>query len=116
MRIETDDEDDESKPVLRDGQALRVSMLMMDSGTVAAVREATLLGKSGIAFSQYRRRGIQADWQRASRWTALVLELLLPRPLARGRSRAEDRRRDRALAQRCFAASGSPPGASPSPG
>lgn len=54
------------------------------SGTVAAVREAALLGKPGIAFSQYRRRGIQADWQRAAGWTEQVLELLLAKPLAAG--------------------------------
>jgi 5'-nucleotidase len=54
------------------------------SGTVAAVREAALLGKPGIALSQYRRRGVQADWQRAARWAQHVLELLLPLPLAAG--------------------------------
>lgn len=47
------------------------------SGTVAAVREAALLGKPGIAFSQYRRRGVQPDWLRAARWVCEMLELLL---------------------------------------
>jgi 5'/3'-nucleotidase len=49
------------------------------SGTVAAAREACLLGKPAIAISQYvRARPI--DWQRAARWTRHVLELLMARP------------------------------------
>src|SRR5262249_26962054 len=49
------------------------------SGTVAAAREACLLGKPAIAVSQYvRRRPI--DWELAARWTRSVLELLLERP------------------------------------
>jgi 5'-nucleotidase len=47
------------------------------SGTVAAVREAALLGRPGIAVSQYRRRDSAADWSRAARWTADVVRLLL---------------------------------------
>jgi 5'-nucleotidase len=48
------------------------------SGTVAAAREACLLGKPAIAFSQYvRRRPI--DWQLAARWTQQVLAMLLKR-------------------------------------
>ncbi len=49
------------------------------SGTVAAAREACLLGKPAIAISQYvARRPI--DWQLTSRWTRKVLEQLLERP------------------------------------
>jgi 5'-nucleotidase len=49
------------------------------SGTVAAAREACLLGKPGIAISQYvRRRPI--DWPQTERWTRHVLELLLAQP------------------------------------
>lgn len=49
------------------------------SGTVAAAREACLLGRHAIAISQYvRRRPI--DWQQASHWTRHVLELLLNQP------------------------------------
>ncbi len=49
------------------------------SGTVAAAREACLLGKPAIAISQYvRRRPIQ--WDIAARWTVPVLEMLLERP------------------------------------
>jgi 5'-nucleotidase len=49
------------------------------SGTVAAVREAALLGRPGIAISQYRQRASAADWGRAARWTADVVRLLLAR-------------------------------------
>lgn len=49
------------------------------SGTVAAAREACLLGKPAIAISQYIRRR-PVDWDRASRWTHHVLQLLLARP------------------------------------
>jgi len=49
------------------------------SGTVAAAREACLLGKPAIAISQYvRRRPI--DWQRSGDWTRQVLQRLLGRP------------------------------------
>src|SRR5436853_363994 len=43
------------------------------SGTVAAVREAAYHGKPAIAFSQYRKRGQEIDWDRARSWMALVL-------------------------------------------
>ena len=49
------------------------------SGTVAAAREACLLGKPAIAISQYVRRR-PVNWQLAGRWTLHVLELLLARP------------------------------------
>lgn len=54
------------------------------SGTVAAVREAALLGKPGIAVSQYRRRARQVDWQRSARWTQQVVQELLSRPCPPG--------------------------------
>lgn len=54
------------------------------SGTVAAVREAVLHGWPGIAFSQYRRRGVDLDWARASRWVGQVLAELLTRPVEAG--------------------------------
>jgi len=54
------------------------------SGTVAAVREAALWGKPGIAISQYRRARGEVDWSRAAHWTAQVLEALLKKPLAPG--------------------------------
>ncbi len=49
------------------------------SGTVAAAREACLLGKPAIAVSQYvRRRPI--DWEVTARWTRQMLERLLDMP------------------------------------
>ena len=49
------------------------------SGTVAAAREACLLGKPAIAISQYvRQRPI--DWEQAARWARHVVALLLARP------------------------------------
>ena len=54
------------------------------SGTVAAVREAALHGKPGIAVSHYRKRGQEFDWDRARRWMTMVLADLLVRPLPPG--------------------------------
>lgn len=54
------------------------------SGTVAAVREAALHGKPGIALSQYRKRGLELDWDRAIRWMQSVLQELLQRPWTPG--------------------------------
>lgn len=50
------------------------------SGTVAAVREATLLRKPGIAISQYRYRTQPFDWPRATRLAARVLRQLMADP------------------------------------
>ncbi len=55
------------------------------SGTVAAVREAVLLGQRAIAFSQYRRnRHVACDWSWTERQVARVLPFLLEQPLAPG--------------------------------
>lgn len=54
------------------------------SGTVAAVREAALHGKPGIALSQYRRRAVDVDWARAAGWMRHVLKLLLDLPIEAG--------------------------------
>jgi 5'-nucleotidase len=54
------------------------------SGTVAAVREAALHGRPAIAFSQYRKRGQEIDWERARRWMAQVLAELLDQPWTPG--------------------------------
>jgi len=53
------------------------------SGTVAAAREAALLGRPTIAFSQYRRRGSPVDWARASRWTVAAMRVLMAMPQER---------------------------------
>jgi 5'-nucleotidase len=54
------------------------------SGTVAAVREAVLHGRPGVALSQYRKKGLAFDWPRAARWAQAVLRDLLARPIPRG--------------------------------
>jgi 5'-nucleotidase len=54
------------------------------SGTVAAVREAVLHGWPGIALSQYHRRGLAIDWQRAADWVLPVLRRLLQEPRTPG--------------------------------
>jgi 5'-nucleotidase len=54
------------------------------SGTVAAVREATIHGIRGIAVSHYIARGRKIDWDQAARWTASVLRDLMTRPLEPG--------------------------------
>jgi len=50
------------------------------SGTVAAVREAVLHGKPGIAISQYHKKGTPIDWQQAAAWLLPVLRDLLSGP------------------------------------
>ncbi|MGB2926117.1 MAG: 5'/3'-nucleotidase SurE [Limnothrix sp.] len=47
------------------------------SGTVAAVREATILGKPAIAFSHFVKRPLEIDWDLVTRWTEIVLTKLL---------------------------------------
>jgi 5'-nucleotidase len=54
------------------------------SGTVAAVREATLLRKPAIAISQYKHRHHPYDWARATRLSARVLEVLMAKELLPG--------------------------------
>ena len=54
------------------------------SGTVAAVREGVLHGKPGIALSQYRKRNVDIDWDRAVRWVAPLLADLISRPWVPG--------------------------------
>ena len=51
------------------------------SGTAAAVREAVLHGKPGIAVSHYHRQGIDPlDWRRAALWLTPILRDLVSRP------------------------------------
>src|SRR5438445_1903317 len=47
------------------------------SGTVAAVREAVLHGRPGVAVSQYHKRGWNIDWTRAARWVQPLLAQLM---------------------------------------
>jgi 5'-nucleotidase len=50
------------------------------SGTVAAAREAALLGKPSIAISQYKRRGLELDWKRSCELALPVVAELMGRP------------------------------------
>lgn len=54
------------------------------SGTVAAVREAALLGCRAIAVSQYVARGGAVDWDLTARRVARVLDALMQRELPAG--------------------------------
>src|ERR1043165_5870950 len=54
------------------------------SGTIAAVREAALHGRPSIAFSHYRKRGMEIDWDRARRWMGQVLVELHAQPWTPG--------------------------------
>ncbi len=47
------------------------------SGTVAAVREAVLHSRPGIALSHYHKKGRPIDWERAAGWVANLLPQLL---------------------------------------
>jgi 5'-nucleotidase len=50
------------------------------SGTVAAVREAVLHGRPGVALSQYRKRGLEYDWERSATLALPVLRDVLRQP------------------------------------
>jgi len=50
------------------------------SGTVAATREAALMGRPAIAISQYRRSRGSVDWQAATAMARQVIETLLAEP------------------------------------
>jgi len=54
------------------------------SGTVAAAREAAVLGLPAAAVSHYVARGRALDWPRASGWLRPVLESLFARALEPG--------------------------------
>jgi 5'-nucleotidase len=54
------------------------------SGTVAAVREGALLGKPGIAVSQFRRTKKGVDWAEAEALASRVIDELWARPTEPG--------------------------------
>ncbi|NEQ24435.1 MAG: 5'/3'-nucleotidase SurE [Microcoleus sp. SIO2G3] len=54
------------------------------SGTVAAVREAALLGIPGVALSHYIKRGLAIDWEMTARQAARVLDKLLAQSIEPG--------------------------------
>lgn len=64
---------------VNDGGNLGVDVNM--SGTVAAVREGTYLGKPGIALSRYRRNRQVDNWNEVREMTVRVLRELLAREL-----------------------------------
>lgn len=47
------------------------------SGTVAAVREAALLGVPGIAISQYHKKGHPIEWSTTIRWLQPLVQSLI---------------------------------------
>jgi len=51
-----------------------------NSGTVAAAREAAILGCPAIAISQYVARGHALDWKVTGRQAGTILDMLLKRP------------------------------------
>lgn len=64
------------------GGNLGVDMYL--SGTVAAVREATISGLKAIALSHYIKSPQKIDWILASQLTKKVLDLLLTKDLPKG--------------------------------
>lgn len=50
------------------------------SGTVAAAREAALLGRKSIAVSQYIRKGVPLNWTRAQELARPILARLIGEP------------------------------------
>lgn len=54
------------------------------SGTVAAVREGGFAGIKGAAFSHFMKRGLDLDWNRASRWVRKAFESFLSEKTTRG--------------------------------
>ncbi len=54
------------------------------SGTVAAAREAAILGVKGVAVSHYIAPGRTINWQEASLVTAEILKKILSKEMARG--------------------------------
>ncbi|AFY39793.1 5'-nucleotidase [[Leptolyngbya] sp. PCC 7376] len=51
------------------------------SGTVASVREATILGKQAIAFSHFIRRPLEIDWDLVTHWTTKIFNELSEKDL-----------------------------------
>jgi 5'-nucleotidase len=64
------------------GGNLGVDVFM--SGTVAAAREAALLGRPAIAISQYRTRAGSFRWERSAAFAEFAWDQLRAQPLASG--------------------------------
>lgn len=50
------------------------------SGTIAAAREAAIMGRPAIAISQFIRTHDGLDWERAARWAAHVIRAVMSVP------------------------------------
>jgi 5'-nucleotidase len=57
---------------------------LFTSGTVAAAREAALLGRPAIAISQFIRKGVALDWERSRELALPLLRALMARGCAAG--------------------------------
>jgi len=68
---------------VNEGANLGVDVYM--SGTVAAAREASFLGKPALAISQYRNGKTSSNWERSANYAKLVIDTYLSRPLPSGR-------------------------------
>ena len=55
------------------------------SGTVAAAREAAIMGRPAIAISQFMRTREGLDWQRAARWAGHLIRVVMALPQRPGR-------------------------------
>lgn len=64
---------------INDGGNLGVDIF--HSGTVAAAREAALLGSPAVAISQYRAAGVPTDWMLAQQRAQFVLRDLIRQPI-----------------------------------
>jgi 5'-nucleotidase len=60
---------------VNDGGNMGVDVFM--SGTVAAAREAALMGIPAIAVSQYRQSGQGIDWERTRNWARLAIDSVI---------------------------------------
>lgn len=67
---------------INSGANLGVDVFM--SGTVAAIREAALHQKPGIALSHYRKSNGHFDWQRAMEFARRAIGNLIKQPLSIG--------------------------------
>ena len=54
------------------------------SGTVAATREGAMHSRPGIAFSHYKKRSLEFDWEAVTRHTRRLLAELMSRPVEPG--------------------------------
>lgn len=61
-----------------------LGMDVYNSGTVAAAREASILGCKSIAISQYIAKGYSVDWHITGHHSGPALRMLISQPLGKG--------------------------------